>query len=224
MFLKISGSVSPISKIVIIIDINFMRLFYRLQVMTNIKCFLQNQAHREHVINSIITFTIIFYSLDCFTQFFLQSECWANTAWQADKCYSLTIFPGLLWCIIQDKSGIPCLWLIPFSFFMLSYVNQVCTFHPSDRNEVALIWFNLRQGGWVECRRPKKLKLSDIKETADCLMFSTLAFKFTAAELNLYQRRFVSNSGKASHILLLSPRIIIRNVANFSTNKWQLGK
>lgn len=66
----------------------------------------------------------------------------------------------------------------------------------------------------------KKLKLSGIKETAGCLMFSTLAFKLTAAELNWYQWRRISNSRKASHILPLSCRIIIRNGANFSTNKW----
>ena len=112
----------------------------------------------------------------------------------------------------------PSLGLIPSSVFMLNYVNQDCEFHPSDRNGVVLIWSNLRWEG--VCRRLEKLKLSGIHEAAGCLMFSTLAFKFTAAELNSYQGRFISNSGKASHILLLSCRIIIRNVANFSTNKW----
>lgn len=42
-------------------------------------------------------------------------------------------------------------------------------------------------------------------------MSSALTFKFTAAQLILYQRRFISNSGKARRPLVLSYRITIKN-------------
>lgn len=56
-------------------------------------------------------------------------------------------------------------------------------------------------------------------------MSSALAFKFTAAQLILYQRRFISSSGKECHLLVLSYRITIKNKDyNKQQIKAQLGQ